>query len=360
MATKEYDVAVFVGRFQIFHRGHLAVIEQALERADNVVVMIGSSNEPRSYRNPFSFDEREEMILGAFEGNLSALERIHCFSIEDSIYNDGQWVLAIQNHVHYFCEEFYTSFLDREELEPTPKRIALIGHEKDHTSFYLKLFPQWDNIGVENVENLSSTEMRKIYFSDDHVPDLLFGEGRQLPHSTIKFLTHFKTTQDYTNIREEYEFVEKYKSAWANAPYEPTFVTTDACVVQSGHVLLIQRKARPGKGLWALPGGFLDPTERIEDGMLRELREETRIKVPAPVLRGNIRARQVFDAPHRSSRGRTITHGFLINLPPNVTLPQVKGSDDAAKAEWWSLADIHRGMMFEDHFDIIVYFTSML
>lgn len=360
--AKEYDVAVFIGRFQIFHRGHLAVIERALDLADNVIVMIGSAHEPRSYRNPFTSEEREALIYGAFrDDKTAALKRIHCVPIEDTVYNDGQWVLSIQTGVQYLCEQIYGGWdTDGNEIAITPKRVALIGHEKDHTSFYLKLFPQWDNISVPNVENLSSTEMRKIYFSDDHVPDLLFGEGRQLPESTIKFLTHFKTTQDYVYIRDEYEFVEKYKSAWASAPYEPVFVTTDACVVQSGHVLLIQRKSRPGQGLWALPGGFLNPTERIEDGMIRELREETRIKVPAPVLRGNIKARQVFDAPYRSSRGRTITHGFLINLPPDVALPSVKGSDDAARARWVPLAEVNRNMMFEDHYDIVLYFTSML
>lgn len=352
MASREYDVAVFIGRLQIFHNGHLAVIEEALRRADQVIIIIGSVDEPRSYRNPFTYQEREDCIVDTFKHRSDAWGRIHTFGIEDTIYNDGQWVLNVQNTVNFAINDM---FFDTKDI-----KVALIGHEKDHSSFYLKLFPQWSNIGVPNVENLSSTELRKVYFSDEHVPDLLFGEGSQLPESTIKFLSHFKMTRDYANIREEYEFVKNYKKAWADAPYEPIFVTTDACVVQSGHVLLIERKSRPGKGLWALPGGFLDPAEKIEDGMIRELREETRIKVPAPVLRGNIKATRVFDNPHRSARGRTITHGFLINLPADTELPRVKGSDDAAVARWWPLADVHRGMMFEDHYDLIIYFTSML
>lgn len=349
MADYEYDIAVFVGRFQIFHNGHVAVIEEALRRARNVFVIVGSTNEPRSYRNPFSFLERRSVIFNHFIDQGE--ERLWIFGLEDTVYNDGQWVTSIQALVNHKIAQI--------ELDEH-SRIALIGHEKDHTSFYLKMFPQWGNISVPNISNISSTELRKVYFSEGHIPDVLFGEGSQLPPSTCAFLQEFKETEDYDYIRNEYKFIQKYKKAWASAPYEPIFVTTDACVVQSSHVLLIQRKAAPGRGLWALPGGFLNPNEKIEDGMIRELREETRIKVPVPVLKGSIKDTHVFDAVHRSARGRTITHGYLIELPADIVLPKVKGSDDAAQAKWYPMSEIHREMMFEDHFDIIHYFTSKL
>jgi len=123
-------------------------------------------------------------------------------------------------------------------------------------------------------------------------------------------------------------------------------------VVQSGHILLVERKAHPGKGLMALPGGFLNPKEKLKDAVIRELREETRIKVPAPVLTGSIEKVEVFDDPYRSARGRTITHAYLIELS-GESLPKVKGGDDAAKAFWVPFADIRPEMMFEDHYHII-------
>ncbi|MBN6743269.1 NUDIX domain-containing protein, partial [Acidithiobacillus sp. MC6.1] len=92
---------------------------------------------------------------------------------------------------------------------------------------------------------------------------------------------------------DEYAFLKNYHQQFASYPYPPVFVTVDAVVIHSGHILLVERKAEPGKGLLALPGGFLDQRERIEDGMLRELKEETNIKVPVPVLRGSIRASRV-------------------------------------------------------------------
>jgi bifunctional NMN adenylyltransferase/nudix hydrolase len=166
------------------------------------------------------------------------------------------------------------------------------------------------------------------------------------------FLAEFIDTADYKLIREEYEFVAKYRLAWAAAPYAPTFVTVDAIVVQSGHVALVRRRAAPGKGLWAMPGGFLNVGERIRDAVIRELREETGIKVPDKVLRGSIVAQDVFDDPNRSARGRTITHAFLFKLEDGP-LPRIKGMDDADKAWWEPISNLKREHFFEDHVDIL-------
>lgn len=343
----KYDLAVFIGRFQPFHMGHYEVIKEALKHAEMVLVLVGSSFTPRSYRNPFTYDERSDMIKNAF--SLSEQTRILTYPIVDSIYNDVVWIESIQTIVDSVHVVNYNH---------TEKKICLVGHEKDHSSFYLKLFPQWDNIAVENVENISSTDIRKNYFN---VREVTWSKYRfKLPENVDDFLVKFSATSDYDNLVDEYKFVQDYKKSWDDAPYEPIFVTTDAVVIQSGHILLIERKARPGKGLWALPGGFLNPNEKILDGVLRELKEETKIKVPLPVLKGNIVAQKVFDDPFRSSRGRTITHGFLIHLPPEAKLPLVKGSDDAKTAKWFPLAEVTRSMMFEDHFDIIENLTNLL
>lgn len=340
---KQYDYAVFIGRFAPFHNGHQEVIKEGLKQAKRVIVLVGSSFSPRNYRNPFTFDERSEMIRTSFYQEDQ--ERINISPIEDCTYNDGRWVENIQIAVNNITQY-------DEEMDP---KIALIGHSKDNSSFYLKLFPQWESISVNNVDDISSTDIRKHYFSN--MPFYLID---WCTSGTQFFLKEFKNTEDYKNICEEYKFVEEYKKSWKSAPYEPIFVTVDACVIQSGHILLIQRKARPGKGLWALPGGFLNPLEKIEDAVIRELREETKIKVPVPVLKGSIVSSKVFDDPYRSSRGRTITHGFLFNLRPDISLPQVKGSDDATKAKWFPLSEVYRSMMFEDHMDILNYFTATL
>ena len=115
----------------------------------------------------------------------------------------------------------------------------------------------------------------------------------------------------------------------------------------------------PGAGLWALPGGFLDQDETLLDGAIRELKEETKIKVPVPVLKGSIKSQKTFDNPRRSLRGRTITTAFFIDLGFSETMPKVKGADDAEVARWVPFKDINPAEVFEDHFAIIDYFTNI-
>jgi len=241
-------------------------------------------------------------------------------------------------------------------------RIGLIGASKDaHTSYYLNMFPQWEAVDVGVETDLHSTDIREAYFSGQAIDSAL------VPKNVYDFMFSsyhyglegsFKDTSYYKALAEELEFIKKYKESWAAAPYAPIFVTTDSVVVCSGHVLLVTRRANPGKGLLALPGGFLNQYEKVVDGMIRELREETKIKVPEAVLRGNIKKIQAFDDPYRSARGRTITHCGLIELP-NGELPRVKGSDDALKAGWFELSKLTEELFFEDHYFLICHLLSL-
>jgi len=350
--SRNHDLAVFIGRFSPFHVGHHHVISQALQQADNVLVLVGSARSPRSYRVPFTFQERRDMIEGSFPREQR--ERIRVLPLEDSTYNDSRWIQNVQTLVAQgaaMCG-----------LDPATAGVTLVGHSRDNTSYYLKLFPQWHSTEVPSFRDISGTNIRNSYFSnmghmwirdaDGHRAGDLPQDAVVTPH-VQRFLSIFLDTPGYKLIRDEYEFVLKYKASWAAAPYAPTFVTVDAIVVQSGHVLLVRRGAMPGKGQWVLPGGFINQNERIRDAVIRELREETQIKVPDPVLRGSIVAQDVFDDPNRSSRGRTITHAFLIKLRDDTSLPKVKGSDDADKAKWVAVSDLKPEDFFEDHWHII-------
>jgi bifunctional NMN adenylyltransferase/nudix hydrolase len=349
-----YDFLVFIGRFQPFHIGHRKVIEEALLRAQHVVVLIGSAFAAPSHRNPFSFDERRRMIAESFAP--SQAERLIIRPLEDRLYNNTAWVEQVQETVDDVVETLH-------EFATSP-RIGLIGVNKDNTSYYLKLFPQWDSVEVKPAAMLSATDLREGLFSDD-APSWLAGARSSVPENVLARLTAFCREEAHGQICEEYRFIRGYRQSWAAAPYPPVFVTTDAVVVQAGHVLLIERGARPGKGLLALPGGYLGSDETIEDSMLRELREETRIRVPDPVLRGSIvGAPKVFDEPNRDPRGRFITHAFLLSLSPRreegFKLPRIKGSDDAASAHWRPLAECRRADMFLDHYDIIQNMVATL
>jgi bifunctional NMN adenylyltransferase/nudix hydrolase len=342
---KNYQFAVFIGRFQPYHNGHHHIISQGLQRAEKIIVLCGSAHLPASHRNPWSFNERKTMILNSFSKQES--ERLTVLPLMDSPYNDPIWSQSVQIIVNGVVQSLNTS------PHNTPK-IALIGHSKDHSSFYLKMFPQWESIEVDNLDGLNATHLRDAYFnnadnfahSDNIFTDLT-------PKGTQRFFAEDFSQTAFDTIRAEHEFIEDYKRQWQAVPYPPVFVTVDAVVIQSGHILLVKRRARPGKGLSALPGGFIGQHERLQDACIRELREETRLKIPDPVLRGCIKRQHTFDDPHRSARGRTITHAFLLELLSSESLPKVKGADDAEKAFWLPLSEMNPEKMFEDHYFIV-------
>jgi bifunctional NMN adenylyltransferase/nudix hydrolase len=337
---REFDFAVFIGRFQPFHAGHLQVIRAGLARADHLIVLIGSAWQPRTPRNPWTHQEREQMIRACLSEAEQA--RLLCAPLMDIPYNDEAWVCSAQATV----AELVTA---HHALRHRAASIALIGHEQGGTGFYLSLFPQWQSLGVPNHREISATPIRESFFAQKSQAWLA-----HLPAPVAERLVQFAERHDaYRELLEEMAFIANYRKAWEAAPYAPTFVTVDAVVVQSGHVLLIERRARPGKGLLALPGGFVDPGEKLLDACLRELREETRLKVPTPVLKGSIRERRVYDDPYRSARGRTITHAYYIELERQPELPKVKGGDDARRAVWVPLGELDPQTMFEDHYFII-------
>ncbi len=337
--SKKYDTLVLIGRFQPFHNAHLEIVKRATALCDKLVIVVGSSRQPRTYKNPFTFEERSQMIRYATSG-LSL--HINIEPNTDTIYNDQAWAVRVQQIVAKHTQ--------------SGERVGIIGHKKDDSSFYLDMFPQWGYEDVELVEFLSAVDVRDLYFKWTFNSNFI---KNVVPESTYERLMSFRQTEEFAQIIREREFVEKYKQQYASLPYPPVFVTTDAVVIQSGHVLMIKRRSEPGKGLWALPGGFLNAnTDRsVQDAAIRELREETGIKVPAPVLKGSIQDQRVFDAIGRSARGRTITHAFKIVLADGE-LPKVKGMDDAEKARWVPIAEVRSDECFEDHWEILQYFVG--
>lgn len=350
---KEFGTLVFIGRFQPFHYGHKHVIDEALKVAERVIVLVGSSDESRTQRNPWNFQERYTMIRYSLDYSQDEQKRVLIAELPDSKYNENAWIENVQRTVKTIL---YAHPVTKSQ------KIGITGYGKDNSSYYLKLFPQWDSYMVDPRGNkfqkvLGSTEIRKQYF-DRNITD--FSYMQFMPQDVVEQLHVFRSRSDYAYLADEFDYIKKYKKQWEVAPYPVTFVTVDSVVVQSGHVLLVSRREQPGKGKWALPGGFIGQDEQIVDAALRELKEETRIRIPQNVIKDKLVSSKVFDEPHRSARGRTITHAFLFHLEPNENLPVVKGSDDAQTAFWIPITDIKRENMFEDHYDIIQNMTSIL
>ncbi len=345
---KKYDYLVFIGRLQPPTLAHKRIIERALELSEQVILVLGSCNSARTLRNPFTFVERKAMVLSMFDAVMHDL--ILFVAQDDYTYQDEKWLINLHTKVKATILENIPGNAPNMTLHGlSDVRIGLIGHSKDDTSYYLSMFPNWASENVSAFKGVDATTVRDTLFTSG-VVDI---DERLVSESVLDWLREWCKTPYYQTLMAEQAFVTKYHQQWANSPYPPMFVTTDAVVVQSGHILLVKRGAMPGKGMWALPGGYLNPKETLEQGMLRELREETRLKVPEPVLQGSIQARETFDDPNRSPRGRTITTAFLIHLKGQRVLPKVKGSDDAAHAQWVPIADLRAEELFEDHYHII-------
>lgn len=338
----EYEYAVFIGRFQPFHNGHLEIVETALKKAKKVIIVIGSARSGRTIKNPWSYAERVGMISGCL---TDYSDRIQFIGIRDYFYNDQLWLSELHQKVR--------------EIAGDSDSIALIGQYSDESSYYLNMFPQWDFVPTHTVNKVHATEIREQYFQGvykyDNVPLYI--------RSIMQNLMSDVPIADFQNLKEEYDFTAKYKQAWSTAPFVPVFVTTDAVVVQSGHVLMVRRKFNPGKGKWALPGGFIKPTELIVDGAIRELYEETRLLVPRDITRAAIVDEpKVFDYPGRSLRGRTVTHAICVHFKDDYRLPECRGADDAEKAQWIPVGDLYRmeEEIYEDHLSIIEYWLHRI
>jgi 8-oxo-dGTP diphosphatase len=114
--------------------------------------------------------------------------------------------------------------------------------------------------------------------------------------------------------------------------YPRPAVTVDIVVVtreRKPRVLLIRRKNEPFAGMWAIPGGFVDMDEPLEDAARRELVEETGVAVD------RLEQLHTFGEPDRDPRCRTISVEYLVRVSATKVKPQA--ADDAAEASWHAL-----------------------
>lgn len=372
----KYNIALVVGRFQPYHNMHHKLVQHALSLGNEVLILLGSAKSAPDVKNPFTPEMREKMIRSCFDEQTN--KRLHFVGIRDYPYHENIWITEVQNAVRNLQEESIELSLEQDALHNiklSEQKVCLVGHFKDETSYYLKLFPQWTYESFyENTKEssiINATDIRSAYLLAGQVTPVPKGEKWELirklvPESVAEFMFEFLKTETYDNLVKEYNYIQRYKedTKFKGVPFPATFVTTDTVVTAKGHVLVIRRGANPGKGLLALPGGFLEPNLTLKDNALKELKEETRIHVPDIILESSIIGDKIFDYPNRSLRGRTITHAFHVELKPkmNEGLPLVKGGDDAVKAFWLPIASIgeNEDKFFEDHVHIIRYFLGVL
>jgi 8-oxo-dGTP diphosphatase len=112
--------------------------------------------------------------------------------------------------------------------------------------------------------------------------------------------------------------------------YKTPKLTVDGIILDDNKILLIKRKREPFKEKWALPGGFVEYNEKVEDAIIRETKEETGLNTEIKELIG------VYSDPKRDPRGHTVSIVFLLEIIGGG----IKSGDDACDAKFFDLKQL--------------------
>lgn len=314
---------IFIGRFQPVHSGHISALAQAASRCKTLLILVGSANVCRSIKNPWTFVERRAMLTSKLAAR--GVSNIQILPLNDYPYNDPQWITDVRETVAQRC------------ADPKP---TLFGHIKDGND-YLKWFPDWKFQDLEATVHTNATWVRTNMFRtrDPEMP---------------------------VAVMEDWDFYQQEALLFKDYPFPETlnFNCADAVVECAGHIALIKRRQAPGRGAWALPGGFRNRSDKsMKDAAIRELVEETCIKVPEKVLRGSIVKTELFDSNTRSFGipRNTLAVYFRINTDHDGGLPKIKPADDAVEAKWFPINDaLNRLALYDDHLHIISSLTGVM
>lgn len=312
---------IFIGRFQPAHSGHIHALGLAASQVDKLYILIGSANACRSIKNPWTYSERTAMLRTKLHAR--GINNIEFIPLNDHPYNDTQWIADVRATVEHYGMGVPTLF----------------GHMKEGNN-YLKWFPDWKFRDIEAQYNVNATGIRQNMYET---------RDPEMPQT----------------VHDDFKYYEKETVTFANYPFPETlnFNCGDAILECQGHVLLIQRKHAPGAGAWALPGGFKNRDESFLDCAVRELIEETNVRVPEKVLRGSIVKTQLFDSPKRSFGipRNTLAVYMRINPNPDGSLPRANGADDAAECQWFPITQVLNSLeLYDDHAAIISTVTGVV
>ncbi|MDD5251382.1 MAG: NUDIX hydrolase [Patescibacteria group bacterium] len=110
--------------------------------------------------------------------------------------------------------------------------------------------------------------------------------------------------------------------------YQNRALTIDAVMVRDGKILLIKRAAKPYKDFWALPGGYVEQNETVEDAVRREVTEETGLAVK------NLKLIGLFSSPSRHPK-QAVSAAYTVEVDGEVVV-----GDDATEFQWAPLTEL--------------------
>ncbi|GIU88650.1 MAG: NUDIX hydrolase [Acidimicrobiia bacterium] len=137
-----------------------------------------------------------------------------------------------------------------------------------------------------------------------------------------------------------------FLAAYDPGRYPRIAVTVDVVLLTVRHgrlsVLLVRRGAHPFRGCWALPGGFVEPDEDLEDAARRELAEETGVRLASGeevAALGHLEQLRTYGTPGRDPRMRVVSVAY-VGFTAHV---EVAAASDAADARYWAVDDLAIG-----------------
>jgi bifunctional NMN adenylyltransferase/nudix hydrolase len=330
------EFGVFIGRFQPPHLAHEASFRRGLELFETLILVIGSSRVYPNIKNPFGFELRCELVLAGLE--LELRSRVKCVPSLDEFEREDLWLEGVRQAV--------------KSVAGPSTSVGLLSFIKDPSGYYQTSFPEWPvfSSGVESPLNATDVRVSVLEGRNDW--------WEMVSPGVRGLLESWQRTTEFPRLQREFRAIQAWKLEASKMKYPIIGVTVDSLVTCSGQVLLIERGGLLGKGAWALPGGFLEPDELLEQAAIRELFEETGLEV---AIRPT--SSRTFDWPTRSLRGRVISQGFYFKLEPNRSEgepPTVKAADDAARAFWVPLdaALESRERFHDDHWFMLRWFTQ--
>jgi len=325
------NLSVVIGRFQPFHTQHLELVKEAINVTGKVLICIGSTNQHRTLKNPFTYDERKVIITTTLMNAGVNIHNVSYLSLEDKP-TDEEW-----------AEQIYTAVDD--------SIVTLVGFHKDDSSYYLDSFPDFLYHEYKSESNLSATIVRQRWYNG-------FPVGRDMIDVGVARLLGFTREQEwYKNLHLEATYVLGEKNKFKDYPYKSNLniCTADAMIVNDNdEVLLIRRGGHPHKGLLALAGGHKESDETFLQCALREACEETNVPVDKLFQRGEP---FVCDNPDRDPCLTKVSIAYHFHLSDTTGLT---AQDDADSIHWIPLEDIdnYREEIAFDHYDIIKNFTQ--
>jgi len=336
--VRALTLAVLIGRFHPAHQGHLDTMRAALDRYDRLLVLPGGANRSRSWKRPFTAPERIGFIKAAL-GPLA--DRVLFTPLPDRLYDDAFWCASVRAAVAAACTDLGGA------------TVTLVGFPKDRTSAYLSWFPEWKAepsalVTSPNGAVLNATDARRaLFLGQGSIADFGPAMGPVLDWMDLHPDTAAWIAEEGAAVERTIAALDAGKAGYGHTIAVPT---VDAVVLRANSVLMVRRGRAPGKGLWALPGGHIDPYERATEAVVRELAEETGLVADA----GAAFARAVFDHPDRSDRGWLRTEAFGFEWTPAMGLPI--GAQDAGEVSaiaWLDIDTLDESQCFEDHAEIV-------